>query len=142
MKDISEILEEFTLGEDEMEKVDILQRNDSKTFRDVLTVAFNKDIQLVDIDWDTVEWRRFDLPPGPGTSNLQKEMQSIYLFIQGHPRAAPNLTNERRKQILVQILEAMNPKESDVFLGMLKKDFGVDGLNADIIRKAFPGIPI
>ena len=50
-----------------------------------------------------------------------------------------NVSEERKEQILLQILESLEPREAEIILGVFQKDLGVKGLTPDLIREAFPG---
>jgi hypothetical protein len=63
----------------------------------------------------------------------------MYLFQKGHPESA-NVTTERRKQLLLQFLEALEPREAEVIIGIFKKDQGVKGLTYNFVKDAFPDL--
>ena len=67
-------------------------------------------------------------------------MNRIYMFVEGSKRVDPNLTLQRKTVILAQMLEAMEAKESEVFMGMILKDLNVPGLTAKEVEEAFPGL--
>lgn len=142
-KNIYEILEEVELGEDEFETVDIIRRNDNKTWRDYLTAVFNKDITFHDMGLDEIDYKAdVDSPPGMGLSNFAVEGRMIYLFIEGHPKAAPGLTDEKRKNILRGVLESLEAKEATAYLNMLRKKPGVKNLTRKNVKLAFPDLAI
>jgi hypothetical protein len=62
------------------------------------------------------------------------------LLVKGHPRCPENLTQERREQILIQMLEALEGKESVVFMNMILKNLKIKGLDEKIVSEAFPNI--
>jgi hypothetical protein len=68
------------------------------------------------------------------------ELKRVYLFVEGSTKAPKTLTDIRRQHILIQILEALEAKEADVFMNMLLKDLKVKGLTYKIIQEAFPGL--
>lgn len=139
---IYEILEEFKLAEDDDERVDILKRHETQTLREILTLVLNETIPVVKLDYDDLPYRPQEVPPGLSVSNMDVEFRMIYLFIEGHPKASPNLSNARREEILVQIMEALEPKEAEVYRNMLKKDLGVPSLTKEVVKQAFPDIPL
>ena len=139
---IYEILDEFKMAEDDFERIDILRRHESQTFREVLTLALNETIKTIDLDYDHLDYKAEEVPPGLSVSNMDMEFRMVYLFIEGHPKAAPTLTDKRRREILVQIMEALEPKEAEVYRNMLKKDLGVPGLTKELVKEAFPDIPL
>jgi len=136
MKNIYEIFEEFVMAKSKKDKINILRQNDSSVLRNVLKAAFNPTINFV--IREAVQYRKSDSPPGMGYSNMATEMDKIYIFIENGVRVNPNLRFERKKQILIQMLEALEAKEANVFMNMLLKDLKVEGLTAPIVNEAFP----
>jgi hypothetical protein len=75
-----------------------------------------------------------------GYSSMDIEMKRIYLFVEGSQKASKNLTDIRRQQLLIQILEALEASEADVFMNMILKDLKVKGLTYKIVQEAFPDL--
>lgn len=138
MKNVYEVFEEFEKAQTKEDRLNVLRRNGNYAVKSILQGTYDPNIQFVFEELPT--FKRSDAPPGLGYSHILSELKRVYLFEKNHPKASPNLTMERRKQILIQILEALEAKEADVFLNMLKKNQNVKGLNADIVREAFPGL--
>jgi len=44
----------------------------------------------------------------------------------------------KRKQLLLQLIESLEPREAEVVIGILSKDLGVKGLNYKFVKEAFP----
>jgi len=139
---IYEILEDYEIAEDDYERVDILQRHNLPSLKQWLNYVFNKNIQFHDLDLKTLEWKRDDSPPGLALNSFSANEHLIYLFIKNHPKASPNLTIQRRRELLINILESMEAKEADAWLNMLKKKPGVKKLTKKIVKQAFPDINI
>jgi hypothetical protein len=75
-----------------------------------------------------------------GYTSIAQELGRAYLFEEGNPRVEPNLTYERKEKILIQILEALEKREAEVFLNMLLKDLKVKNLDYRIVNEAFPDL--
>lgn len=138
MKNVYEIFDEFEKASTKEEKIAALQRNDNNALRAVLRGTFHPDIKFV-ID-RVPEYRPADIPPGMSYSSIAQEMSRVYLFEQDNPRVAANLSQERKVHILTQILEMLEKREAEVFMNMLLKKQVVKGLNASIVKEAFPGL--
>lgn len=139
MKNIYEIFQEFEKAPTRQEKIEVLRKNSERgQLKPILQGAFHPDIQFV--FKEPLTYKKSDAPIGLGYSNLDSEMKRIYLFVEGSKRVEPSLTLERKKQIAIQILEALEGKESDVFMNMMLKDLKVKGLTAKIVEEAFPGL--
>lgn len=141
-ENVFEILDDFSIAEDDFERVDILKRHTNPGLKIWLRGVYDKSIQFHDLDVDNLDWRKYDGPPGNMKLTFSRNVHLIYLFQKDHPKASPNLTNEKRKILLVNILESMDPKESVVFINMLKKKSGVKFLTKKLVKKTFPDLPI
>ena len=42
------------------------------------------------------------------------------------------------QQLLLQLIESLEPREAEVVIGILSKDLGVKGLNYKFVKEAFP----
>jgi hypothetical protein len=128
VKQMYEVFDEFKAAKTKEEKVDVLRRNDTQTLRNVLIGALHPGIK----------YRVTDIPMS--YSHMGVELNRMYLFVEGNPRIPEGLTMKRTMEILTQMLEALEPKESEVFVGILKKDLKVPGLTAKVVNEAFPGL--
>jgi hypothetical protein len=75
-----------------------------------------------------------------GYNTIHQELGRVYLFSTNSPRVPENLTQKRKEEILIQILEALEAKEAEIFMNMLLKKQNVNGLTAAIVKEAFPGL--
>lgn len=133
-----EIFRDFERAPDRASKIAVLQKNNRPALLDLLQGAFHPDIQFV--IKSKPSYRRSDAPPGMGYSTIDVELRRVYLFIEGSQKAPKELTDIRRQHILIQILEALEALEADVFMNMLLKDLKVKGLTYKIVQEAFPGL--
>jgi hypothetical protein len=138
VKQMYEVFDEFKAAKTKEEKVDVLRRNDTQTLRNVLIGALHPGIKyrVTDIP----NYKKLDIPAGMSYSHMGVELNRMYLFVEGNPRIPEGLTMKRTMEILTQMLEALEPKESEVFVGILKKDLKVPGLTAKVVNEAFPGL--
>src|SRR6185503_18891012 len=124
MKNVWEILEDFKNAPPQL-KEQVLAENGTPLFKTVLQGAYRPDIQFV--IKELPPYIKSDAPPGLGYTTIAQEMHRIYLFVEGSKKADPNLSLERKRAILIQMLEAMEPKEAEVFANMITKDLKVPG---------------
>jgi hypothetical protein len=133
-----EIFRDFERAPDRAAKIAVLHKNNRPALLDLLQGALHPDVKF------TVKskpsYRRSDAPPGMGYSSIDVEIRRAYLFVEGSTRAPPNLTDIRRQEILIQILEALESAEADVFMNMILKDLKVKGLTYKLVQEAFPGL--
>lgn len=138
-KNVYEVLDDFKKATTKIDRINVLKQNETYALRSILKGALDPKI-VFNVD-PVPEYRHDkDVPAGLGYSNLTDEFGRIYLFIKDHPRAPPALTDERRSQILIQILEALEEREAEVFANMLRKDLKVPYLTTNLVNEAFPDL--
>ena len=136
-KNVYEILNEFKTASGKNERVAVLKANDSYALRQVLLGTFQKEIEF---DVEVPKFNRQEIPPGMAYSHMTSVLDRVYLFVKGHPRRPEGLTKQRQTELLIQILESIEPPEADVIVGMLKKDLKVPYLTPTLVNEAFPGL--
>lgn len=135
-KNIHEVFEELEAAPHKDAAKAILLYNMTPGLRGVLRANFHPGIKFV-ID-EIPPYRENDAPIGLGDTSIHKEVNRVYIFEQNNPRVDPNLTLERKKQILVQILEALEAKEAKIYGDMLLKRIKVKHLSKKLIEEVFP----
>lgn len=138
MKRMFEIFEEYEKLDTHEQRIECLRKNDNYALRSVLQGAFDPKIEF------TVEsvpyYKPVQVPVGLSYSTIMQELKRVYLFVKGHPNVSPNLTENRKTQILIQILETLEPKEATVFMNMLLKNLKVKNLDESVVKEAFPDL--
>lgn len=137
MKTLYEIFDEFEKATTKQERMNVIGNNLSHTLVEVLRLTFHPDIK----------WKVKELPenykiandvlPGITYDSLNSQLRRLYLFQEGHP-TAEQLTERRRTELLFQILNAIEPREAEIIMGIFSKDQGVKGLNYKFVKEAFP----
>ena len=114
----------------------VLLENESKPLKEILKYAFHPDI-------------KFALPPGkppyktigsPDEYNptyLYPNIRKFYLYIEG---GHDGLTQLRREQLFIQMLESLHPKEADVVIQVKDKKLNYRGLTYKLVKTTFPEI--
>jgi|694.fasta_scaffold00075_139 hypothetical protein len=138
IKNIYEVLDDFRNVKTKQDRIDVLRKNDSYALRNVLLGTFNPDIQYTVTEIPA--FKREQMPAGMSYGHMTEALSRVYLFVKGNPRVSPDLTDKRKTEILIQILESLEEKEADVFAGMLKKDLNVPYLTPLLVNEAFPGL--
>lgn len=136
IKNIHEVFEELEAAPHKEAAMAILRYNMTAGMRGVLRANFHPHIKFV-ID-ELPSYKENDAPIGLGDTSIHKEINRIYLFEENNPRVDSNLTLERKKQILVQILEALEAKEAKIFADMIMKRIKVKHLSKELIEEVFP----
>jgi len=137
-KNVYEILDEFAAASTKKDKMDVLAKNWTPMFVTVLQLAYHPDIKWLVKD-KPKKYKTPDTLPGVSFSNLNTELRRLYLFREGDP-TAEKLSPEKREELLLIMLESLEPREADVVLGIFKKDLGVKGLTYKFIRDNTNGV--
>lgn len=134
MKNLYEIFEEIEKAQTDNEKAEILQKNDSYALRSVLQGIYSDSVKF------SVErvpyYKPSDSPIGLGYTSIAQELDRTYLFQENHPRIPQGLTEKRKEEILIQILESLEAKEAVVFMNMLLKK-PVKNLSKKVVKKVY-----
>jgi hypothetical protein len=138
MKLIYEIINEAKAAKSVDEALDVIQRYDHATLREVLYYAYHPRAEYYITEWPE-EYILPDTLPGISMTDLHSELRRIYLFIKGHP-TSDALTEQRRKELLLQTLEGMEPAEAKVFMDIMGRNLGIEGLTHEKINERFPGL--
>lgn len=137
-KAIYEIFDEFEKAVTDHDRLCVLQFNQSWALKNVLRGAFDPNVQFV------IErvpyYKPSDAPIGLGYTTIHQEMGRAYLFESGNPKVDPNLSYDRKEKVLIQILEALEKREAEVFMNMLLKNLKVKNLDYKIVKEAFPDL--
>jgi hypothetical protein len=114
----------------------VLLENESNPLKEILKYAFHPDI-------------KFALPPGkppyktigsPDEYNptyLYPNIRKFYLYIEG---GHDGLTQLRREQLFIQMLESLHPKEADLVIQIKDKKLNYRGLTYKLVKTTFPEI--
>jgi hypothetical protein len=137
-KNIYEIFDEFVAVKTKEEKIEVLAKNWTPTLKLVLQLAYRPEVQ-----WKynayPAEYRKPDTKPGISYGSLDMDLKRLYMFQAGNP-TAEKLTPKRSKELLLSMLDALEPREADVVIGIFKKDLGIKGLTFKFIKDNIPGV--
>lgn len=139
MKNIYEVFDEFEEAKNKKERMSIIQNNLSSLLVKTLELCFHPQYQWLVKELPENYKVPTDVLPGITFDNLNSQLRRLYLFRVGNTTAEV-LTETRRKEILVQMLESIEPREAEVILGIFRKDFGVKGLDYKFVKEAFPNL--
>jgi hypothetical protein len=138
MKNLYEIFDEFEAAPSRQGRIEVLRNNAGYALREVLRGAFHPNIKFV-ID-KVPYYKPSDAPPGLGYTSIHQELGRAYLFEEDNPKVSPNLSYQRKEQVLIQILEALEKREAEIYMNMLLKNLKIKGLDSKIVREAFPDL--
>ena len=136
-KNIYEVFDDFKAAKSKKDRIQVLKQNDTWALRQVLLGTFHNSVGF-NID-KIPDFKRDDnLPPGMAYNNMTHALDKIYLFMKNNPRTPAGLTEKRKNELLIQILESLEPREADVYLGVLNKDLNIPYLTSALIHEIFP----
>jgi hypothetical protein len=138
MKNMYEIFDEFEQAKSKKDRMVVIERNLNPTLVEVLRLTYHPNFQ----------WYVEDMPenyivpmdtriPGLGRTQLSTDLRKLYLFQKGNP-TADKLTPRKRNELLLQMLETLEPREAEVVAGIFRKDQCVNGLDYKFVKEAFP----
>lgn len=139
MKNIYEILDEFEEASGKKEKMAVIERNLSKTLVQVFELTYHPQYEWLVKEMPNDYKIPNDVLPGISVAQLSTEIRKLYMFRKGDP-TAEKLTPQKRNELLIQLLESLEPREAEVIIGIFQKDLGVKGLNYKFIKEAFPNL--
>ena len=138
MKNIYEVFDEFEAAESKKDRMAVIEKNLSKALVEVLELTYHpKHEWLIKELPDSYQSK--EVPAGMSHCQLSTEIRKLYLFKKGEPMAE-TLTEQKRKELLLQLLESIEPREAEVVLGIFQKNQGVKGLTYKFIQEAFPNL--
>lgn len=137
-KNIYEVFNEFKNAKTKQDRLEVLRRNNNYALKNVLLGAFNNNIKF------TVnkvpDYKKIDVPPGMSYSHMTEALSKVYLFVEGNAKRPQGLTEKRATELLIQLLESLEPNEAEVFANMIQKDLKIPYLTVNLINEAFPGL--
>lgn len=137
-KNIYEVFNEFGYAPSKDARIGVLQSNDSWALRNVLMGAMHPNVKYA--IKKIPEWKKVDVPVGLSYNHMTDALSKVYLFMEGNPKTPPALTDKRRNELLVQLLESLEPKEAEIYAAMIMKDLKVPYLTPKLVNEAFKGL--
>jgi len=138
-KNFHEIFEEVEkaspLGS--MAKVEVLRKNSSPALLDYFRNVYDPNIKFCVKDIPAYTNDKIT-PIGMSFTSIDQELKRAYLFRDVHPKKPPQLTEQRTKELLIQVLENLEGKEATIFADMLHKKIPYPSINRMLIEIAFP----
>jgi len=139
MKSLYEIFDDFESAKNKKEKMEVIEKNLSQTLVDVLKLTYHPNFR----------WKVKELPdnykvpndilPGITYDSLNAQLRRLYIFLEGN-ETAEKIDDKRRNELLIQMLESIEPREAEIILGIFQKDLGVKGLDYKFVKEAFPDL--
>ena len=128
-KGLGEIIKEVKDAKSVGEKIRILQREDNRELRGILELTYDNRLA-----WALPEGNPPYKPLDKSFDNqgmFYSEMRRMYVFLEGKA----NLSNARREQLFIEILEQLDPDDSKLLLEA--KSRKIKGVSKKIVKQAY-----
>lgn len=134
---IPEVLKSLE-GKSQEDIISILRKNDTRSLRHVLYVAFSKDIviNLPETRPDGVKLSEVGV--GLTDSNLYRESRKFRIFLKGN--GYDNLPKTKIESLFIGILESIHSDESELLLQIFIDRSLKSSLTYQNVLEAFPGL--
>ena len=117
------------------QKVELLRQHNTDALRMVIKSSFDPRIEW-DLPEGDVPYTPNEAPEGTEHNMLVHEARTLYHYIKG---GNPNLTQNRRENMFIQLLEGLHRDEAELVVAA--KDKGLHrkykGLSSNVVREAF-----
>ena len=114
----------------------VLLENESKPLKELLKYAFHPDIKFA-LPPGKPPYKTIGSPEEYNPTYLYPSIRKFYLYIEG---GHDGLTQLRREQLFVQMLESLHPKEAEVVIQIKDKKLNYRGLTYKLVKTTFPEI--
>jgi len=130
-----EILVKVNNAKDKPKKLSVLKHYDTAELRMILKAAFDPNIEWL-LPEGKPPFKENEAPEGTEHTYLKREARRLYHFIKG---GNPNLSQNKREAMFVQILEGLTKEEADLLISTKDKELNkkYKGLTANLIKEAF-----
>lgn len=130
-----EILLKVNNAKDKPKKLKVLQHYDTAELRMVLKAGFDPKIEWL-LPEEKPPFKENEAPEGTEHTYLKREARRLYHFIKG---GNPNLSQNKREAMFVQILEGLTKEEADLLIAAKDKQLNkkYKGLTANLVKEAF-----
>ena len=120
-KPLFELFDEFENCRSKKERMDLIGSNLTQTLVDVLKLTFHPEYQWKIKELPDEYRLPTDVIPGITFDSLHHQLRKLYLFREGDP-TAEKLTPKKQQELLFQMLNALEPREAEIIIGIFQKD--------------------
>ena len=133
---IPRIFEEVAAANSFGARKKVLLENESNPLKDLLKYAFAPDIKFP-LPSGEPPYKTIGSPDEYNPTYLYPNIRKFYLYIEG---GHDGLTQLRREQLFVQMLESLHPKPAAVVIQVKDKKLNYRGLTYKLVKTTFPEI--
>ena len=114
----------------------VLLENESNPLKELLKYAFHPDIKFA-LPPGMPPYKTIGSPEEYNPTYLYPNIRKFYLFVEG---GHEGITQLRREQLFIQMLESLHPKEAEVVIQVKDKKLNYRGLTYKLVKTTFPEI--
>ena len=114
----------------------VLLEKESNPLKDLLRYAFHPDIKFA-LPSGEPPFKTIGSPDEYNPTYLYPNIRKFYLYIEG---GHDGLTQLRREQLFIQMLESLHPKEAKVVIHVKDKKLKYRGITYKLVKETFPEI--
>ena len=133
---IPRIFEDVAAANSIQARKKVLLENESNPLKDLLRYAFHPDIKFA-LPSGAPPYKTVGSPDEYNPTYLYPNIRKFYLYIEG---GHDGLTQLRREQLFVSMLESLHPKEADVVIQVKDKKLKYRGLTYKLVKETFPDL--
>ena len=133
---IPRIFEDVAAANSIQARKKVLLENESNPLKDLLRYAFHPDIKFA-LPSGAPPYKTVGSPDEYNPTYLYPNIRKFYLYIEG---GHDGLTQLRREQLFVSMLESLHPKEADVVIQVKDKKLKFRGLTYKLVKDTFPDL--
>lgn len=136
VKDVFEILEEFSKETTKAKRKEVLLKYENVTaLKDVLRGTFDDSLEFL-----LPEGKPPYVPNSPESvpSTLLKQHKQFGYFVRGGP--GTDMPSYKRESLFIRLLEAIHPEDALIVLSMVNKKSPVKYLTKALVKEAFPNL--
>lgn len=136
VKDVFEILEEFSKETTKAKRKEVLLKYENVTaLKDVLRGTFDDSLEFL-----LPEGKPPYVPNSPESvpSTLLKQHKQFGYFVRGGP--GTDMPAYKRENLFIRLLEAIHPEDALIVLSMVNKKSPVKYLTKALVKEAFPNL--
>jgi len=128
------VMEDFTKAKTKAEKIAVLRSNESWALKDILKGSLDPKVK-----WHLPE----GAPPYQPSSHSEpmasilRENTKFRYFVKNNNI---DISQIKREQIFIGVLEAVHPKDAELVISMINKKSPVKGLTYKLVKEAFPDL--
>jgi hypothetical protein len=132
---VAEIVGKLKSAKTKTERIKILKDNDCAAVRGLIRMNFDESLKLA-LPEGRPPFKQATVPDGFANTTLKASATGWYVFVK---ELSPNMKQNKREALFIQLLESLDKKESEILLQAKERTLDL-GLTKKVILEVFPGL--